>query len=130
AFIFDEDLKRRIVADPSALKDHHPWEVTWPIYARVAAMDDVTKMQYLDIHTWLCGNILRKADKMTMANSLELRVPFVDCKVFEVASPIPTEYKIRDGTTKWVLREAMKDVLPEEIHSRKTLGFPVPIRQW
>jgi len=130
AFIFDEDLKRRIVADPSALKDHHPWEVTWPIYARVAAMDDVTKMQYLDIHTWLCGNILMKADKMTMANSLELRVPFVDCKVFEVASRIPTEYKIRDGTTKWVLREAMKDVLPEEIHSRKKLGFPVPIRQW
>ncbi len=130
AFIFDEDLKGRIVADSAALKDHHPWEVTWPIYSRVAAMDDVTKMQYLDIHTWLCGNILMKADKMTMANSLELRVPFIDCKVFEVASRIPTEFKIRDGTTKWVLREAMKDVLPKEIHSRKKLGFPVPIRHW
>lgn len=130
AFIFDEDLKGRIVADPASLKENHPWKVTRPIYSRVSDMDDVTKMQYLDIHTWLCGNILMKADKMTMANSLELRVPFIDCKVFEVASRIPAEYKIRGGTTKWVLREAMKDFIPEEIQSRKKLGFPVPIRHW
>jgi asparagine synthase (glutamine-hydrolysing) len=71
-----------------------------------------------------------KADKMTMANSLELRVPFIDLKVFEAAAEIPTKYKIAKGTTKYVLREAMKDILPEEIHFRKKWGFPVPIRLW
>lgn len=130
AFIFDEDLKKRIVANPESLRENHPWEVTWPIYSKVSAMDDVTKMQYLDIHTWLCGNILMKADKMAMANSLEIRMPFIDFKVFDVASRIPSEFKIREGTTKWVLREAMKDFLPKEVRPRKKLGFPVPIRHW
>jgi asparagine synthase (glutamine-hydrolysing) len=71
-----------------------------------------------------------KADKMTMANSLELRVPFIDLKVFEFAATIPTKYKIANGTTKHVLREAMKDFLPPEIKMRKKLGFPVPTRHW
>jgi asparagine synthase (glutamine-hydrolysing) len=108
----------------------HPWEITHPIFEKAKKYDDVTKMQYLDIHTWLRGNILMKADKMTMANSLELRVPFIDLKVFEAAAEIPTKYKIAKGTTKYVLREAMKDILPEEIHFRKKWGFPVPIRLW
>lgn len=132
ALIFSEEMKRRVVMDDIANSSSYvsPFSVTADIYKRAAQYDDVTKMQYLDIHTWLRGNILMKADKMTMANSLELRVPFIDTKVFEFASTIPTKYKIANGTTKHVLREAMKDFLPAEIKSKKKLGFPVPTRTW
>ncbi len=132
AFIFDEELKETLTMDHLASrKDYqHPWEITHPIFKRAEGYDDETKMQFLDIHTWLRGNILMKADKMTMANSLELRVPFIDTKVFEFATTIPTKYKLAAGTTKHVLREAMKDFLPEEIKTKKKLGFPVPTRHW
>jgi asparagine synthase (glutamine-hydrolysing) len=132
ALIFSEDMKARVVMEDIFRSDHYrsPWTVTEEIYKRASHYDDVTKMQYLDIHTWLRGNILMKADKMTMANSLELRVPFIDTKVFEFAATIPTKYKIANGTTKHVLREAMKDFLPPEIKTRKKLGFPVPTRYW
>lgn len=132
ALIFSEEMKRRVVMDDIANSSSYvsPFTITADIYKRAAQYDDVTKMQYLDIHTWLRGNILMKADKMTMANSLELRVPFIDTKVFEFASTIPTKYKIANGTTKHVLREAMKDFLPAEIKSKKKLGFPVPTRTW
>ena len=132
ALIFSEELKQKVTmsdlaADPAYVS---PLKITSEIYKGAAGYDDVTKMQYLDIHSWLRGNILMKADKMTMANSLELRVPFVDPKVFEFAAKIPTKYKIAEGTTKYVLREAMKDLLPPQIKSRKKLGFPVPTRVW
>jgi asparagine synthase (glutamine-hydrolysing) len=132
ALIFNEELKERVVTEDIFRSQTYrsPWTITEEIYKRASDYDDVTKMQYLDIHTWLRGNILMKADKMTMANSLELRVPFIDTKVFEFAATIPTKYKIANGTTKHVLREAMKDFLPPEIKTRKKLGFPVPTRQW
>ncbi|WP_026074224.1 asparagine synthase (glutamine-hydrolyzing) [Brevibacillus massiliensis] len=132
ALIFDEELKERVVTRDITRLDSYqnPWMITEEIYKKAAAYDDVTKMQYLDIHTWLRGNILMKADKMTMANSLELRVPFIDVKVFEFAATIPTKYKIANGTTKHVLREAMKDFLPPDIKTRPKLGFPVPTRHW
>lgn len=132
ALIFSEELKDRVTmksltSDPNYVKAQ---AITAAIYKHAEKYDDVTKMQYLDIHSWLRGNILMKADKMTMANSLELRVPFVDPKVFEFAASIPTQYKIANGTTKHVLREAMKDILPPQIKTRKKLGFPVPTRHW
>lgn len=132
ALIFNEDLKERVVTEDIFRSSDYrsPWTITEEIYKRASEYDDVTKMQYLDIHTWLRGNILMKADKMTMANSLELRVPFIDTKVFEFAATIPTKYKIANGTTKHVLREAMKDFLPPEIKTRPKLGFPVPTRHW
>ncbi|MGO0060476.1 asparagine synthase (glutamine-hydrolyzing) [Brevibacillus fluminis] len=132
ALIFSEEMKAHVVTENlNQLADYHtPWEITQAIYKNAQGYDDVTKMQYLDIHTWLRGNILMKADKMTMANSLELRVPFIDPKVFEFAATIPTKYKIANGTTKHVLREAMKDFLPPEIKTRPKLGFPVPTRYW
>lgn len=132
ALIFSEEMKRRVVMEDIARSSSYvsPFTITEEIYKRASQYDDVTKMQYLDIHTWLRGNILMKADKMTMANSLELRVPFIDLKVFEFAATIPTKYKIANGTTKHVLREAMKDFLPPEIKMRKKLGFPVPTRHW
>ncbi|KHL97115.1 asparagine synthase [Paenibacillus sp. IHB B 3415] len=105
-------------------------EVTLPFYETAAHYDDITKMQHIDIHTWLRGNILMKADKMSMAHSLELRVPFVDLKVFELASRIPSKYKVNKSSTKLLLREAMKEFVPPDVQNRKKLGFPVPIRIW
>jgi asparagine synthase (glutamine-hydrolysing) len=87
-------------------------------------------MQYVDLFTWLRGDILVKADKMTMANSLELRVPFLDTEVFRVASAIPTTEKITKETTKHALRRALADIVPAHVLNRPKLGFPVPIRHW
>ncbi len=104
--------------------------ITRPFYEQCQNWDDETKMQYIDLKTWLPGNILMKADKMTMANSLELRVPFLDLEVLKVVLRIPTRYKITHGTTKYILRQAFRDMIPEHVFSKKKLGFPVPIRLW
>jgi asparagine synthase (glutamine-hydrolysing) len=82
------------------------------------------------LFTWLRGDILVKADKMTMANSLELRVPFLDPEVFRVASTIPLQEKITRETTKHALRQALRDIVPAHVLNRPKLGFPVPIRHW
>lgn len=104
--------------------------ITKPLYKESEGYDPVDRMQYIDIHTWMRGDILLKADKMTMAHSLELRVPFLDKAVFEVASKIPTSLKTANGTTKYVLRKAAEGIVPEHVLNRKKLGFPVPIRHW
>lgn len=110
--------------------DHR--EVTAPIYAqsRELGMDPVARMQHLDLFTWMRGDILVKADKINMANSLELRVPFLDKEVFELAQTIPHELKIAEGTTKYALRRAMEQIVPAHVLHRKKLGFPVPMRHW
>lgn len=105
-------------------------EITKPVYDKVKNQDDVTKKQYLDLKLWLTGDILLKADKMSMAHSIELRVPFLDKEVMKVAESIPTKYKVNDENTKVALRYAAKEVLPEEWAKRQKKGFPVPIRFW
>lgn len=105
-------------------------EITAPVYARSGGWDPVARMQHIDLFTWLRGDILVKADKMTMANSLELRVPFLDREVFEVARHIPTSLKLAEGTSKWALRQAMARIVPPHVLNRRKLGFPVPIRHW
>ena len=87
-------------------------------------------MQYLDMHFWLPNDILLKADKMSMANSLELRVPILDKEVFALASTIPSEYKLSHGTTKYILRQAASSRIPEAWYKRPKKGFPVPIIKW
>ena len=87
-------------------------------------------MQAIDINFWLIKDILQKADRMTMANSLEGRVPFIDTEVFKVASSLPIEYKVTKENTKVALREAAKKVIPNESYKKKKLGFPVPLRDW
>ena len=105
-------------------------EITAPIYQSVADDDDVTKMMTIDMRLWLPGDILLKADKMSSAHSLELRVPFLDKEVMKVAEKIPTKYRIKDGLSKYALRKAALAELPEEWARRPKNGFPVPIRDW
>jgi asparagine synthase (glutamine-hydrolysing) len=105
-------------------------DVTAPYYAASTHLDDSTRMQYIDLFTWLRGDILVKADKMTMANSLELRVPFLDTEVFRVASAIPVDQKITRETTKYALRRALAEIVPAHVLNRAKLGFPVPTRPW
>lgn len=100
------------------------------LYAEVAGRSDSVKMQHIDIHTWLVGDILAKADKMTMAHSLELRVPFLDKEVAKLAAALPDRFKWHRGVTKYLLREAFKNVLPESTRNRRKLGFPTPVRAW
>jgi asparagine synthase (glutamine-hydrolysing) len=105
-------------------------DVTDPVYAEIAGADDVTRMQYVDLFTWLRGDILVKADKMTMANSLELRVPFLDTEVFRIASTLPVDQRVTKDQTKLALRRALASVVPPHVLERRKLGFPVPIRHW
>ena len=125
---FDDERLRAV------LRDYRPeWthtDVTAPIYARSEGWDPVARMQHIDLFTWLRGDILVKADKMTMANSLELRVPFLDPEVFRVAEQLPFDEKIGHGTTKYALRKALEQIVPAHVLHRKKLGFPVPIRHW
>ncbi|RYL95659.1 asparagine synthase (glutamine-hydrolyzing) [Sporolactobacillus sp. THM7-4] len=128
AFMFNETEKKYVLKTFS--HDHPFTDITRPIYNDAAGYDKVAQMQLIDIGTWLRGDILVKADRMTMAHSLELRVPFLDKEVFEVARSLPASLKTADGTTKYAFREAMRDIVPQSILFRRKLGFPVPIRVW
>ena len=99
-------------------------------YEEAAELENMSKMQQIDINNWLPGDILQKADRMSMANSLELRVPYLDYDVFEFARKLPVKEKIRKRQTKYLFRKVASKKLPEEIVNRKKLGFPVPIRVW
>lgn len=125
---FNYEQLQRVLKNIQPDWDHR--EVTAPIYALSQEMDPVARMQHLDLFTWMRGDILVKADKITMANSLELRVPFLDKVVFEVAETLPVSLKISHGTTKYALRKAMESIVPAHVLHRKKLGFPVPIRHW
>ncbi|MBG0562223.1 asparagine synthase (glutamine-hydrolyzing) [Actinoplanes aureus] len=128
ARIFDPAEKARLLrytAQPHTA-------ITAHLYAETADVDDVASMQYVDLHTWLPGDILTKADRMSMAHSLELRVPFLDQQVYAAAAGLPTELKLPAGTrtTKHALREAMRGIVPESVRSNRKLGFPTPTRVW
>ncbi|HEX3732648.1 MAG TPA: asparagine synthase (glutamine-hydrolyzing) [Mycobacteriales bacterium] len=128
ARIFTEADKARLLKryDPTVRYT----DVTAPHYAAVSGADDITQMQYVDLFTWLRGDILVKADRISMAHSLELRVPFLDTGVFSVARTIPPELKVHKGVTKYALRRALEKVVPPQIVNRPKLGFPVPTRVW
>ncbi|MBO4618180.1 MAG: asparagine synthase (glutamine-hydrolyzing) [Lachnospiraceae bacterium] len=105
-------------------------DVTRPIFEEIKDKPDLLKKMYLDMHLWLPYDILLKADKMTMANSLELRVPFLDKEVFKVSEEIPFKYIIHNYITKYAFRKAANKTIPEEWAKRKKLGFLVPFREW
>ena len=128
AYMFSAKERKELLKVKTNAPD--PFEFVKPIYDKVKDQDDITKMQYVDMHMWLSGDILLKADKMSMANSLEVRVPFLDRKVFDVASKIPTKYRVNKENTKYAMRLAAKRNLPPAVANKKKLGFPVPIRVW
>ncbi len=108
------------------------FDVTDPVYrqAAEAGLDDVATMQLVDVNTWLPGDILVKADRMAMAHGLELRTPFLDREVLAVAARLARVEKTAAGTTKFALREAVGDLLPQAAAERAKLGFPVPLGHW
>lgn len=139
AYMFTPEQRKELLKIHTDAPD--PAEITKPYFARVRSQDDVTKMQYLDLHLWMMGDILLKADKMSMANSLELRVPFLDKEVMALAEQIPTKYRVTHGKrtaetkyiTKYAMRLSAKKDTPEQTAKtaeKKKLGFPVPIRVW
>ena len=129
ANLFSDKEKRKILKNVEGMKK--PEEITKPFYEDTKGMDDVTRMQYIDINFWMIGDILLKADRMSMANSLELRVPFLDKEVWNLARTIPAQFKVtKDGQTKVAMRKAALKNMPEKVASRKKLGFPVPTREW
>ena len=129
AFVFDNKEANQILTDKYK-SDLKYQDITKPYFDKVKDKDDLTKMQYLDMNLWLPNDILLKADKMSMANSLELRVPILDKEVFKLASTIPTEYKLSHGTTKYILRKSASKRIPESWYKRRKKGFPVPIIKW
>ena len=128
AYMYDEKQKKALLKNPEIASD--PARMTRRIYTRARRYDDETKMQYLDINMWMVGDILLKADRMSMANSLELRVPFLDKEVFKVASSLPTPLRVNKYNTKYAMRKAAARHLPEEVAEKPKLGFPVPTRVW
>lgn len=128
AFMFSKEDKEKLLKNPAIATNPH--EKCKELYKRVEKYDDVTKMQYIDINTWMIGDILLKADRMSMANSLELRVPFLDKEVFKVASKLKTDLRVRKENTKFALRNAAMKKLPKETAQKRKLGFPVPTRVW
>ena len=128
AYMFSEKERRQLLKIKTSAPD--AMTITGPFYDKVKDKDAVTKMQYLDLHLWMTGDILLKADKMSMANSLELRVPFLDKEVMAVAQRIPTRYRVNKENTKYAMRMAALKATPPQTANKKKLGFPVPTRVW
>ncbi len=128
AYMFTEKERRAILKDPTGAPA--PETLCKPYYDMVADKDAVTKMQFVDLNMWMVGDILLKADKMSMANSLELRVPFLDKKIMALAGRIPTKYRVNSENTKYAMRKAALRRMPEKWAGKKKLGFPVPTRVW
>jgi asparagine synthase (glutamine-hydrolysing) len=128
AYIFSEKERKKILKIKTSAPD--AMVITKPYYDKVRDQDQVTQMQYLDLHLWMAGDILLKADKMSMAHSLELRVPFLDRKVMELAEKIPAKYRVTKENTKYAMRIAALKACPPQTANKKKLGFPVPTRVW
>ncbi len=128
AFIFNNHEIKKILINKPRTKGFK--ELTKPYYEKVKDKDEITKMQYIDFNFWLIGDILLKADKMSMANSLEVRVPFLDRPLIDYALGLPVEFKTDKFTTKKIFRDIASEVLEDKVSTKKKLGFPVPIREW
>lgn len=126
--IMKEDEKKKILKkyDPDVL----PIEVAQSIYEEMEGLDSLTKMSNIDIQIWLEGDIYLNVDKMSEAAGLEVRMPLTDLRIFDIASRMPSKYKVNEEQNKVAFRTAAQKMLPEEIAFRKKLGFIVPIRIW
>ena len=129
AFVMDENEANEILCE--SLKDNITLkDVLYPYYEKVKNSDELTKKMYFDYHFWLPQDILLKADKMSMAHSLELRVPLLDIELFNYSKQIPSKYMIKDNQTKYMFRDIAFDKIPNEWAKRKKMGFPVPFSKW
>jgi asparagine synthase (glutamine-hydrolysing) len=124
---FSSKMAKKVLKNNYELK---AIDVTKDVYNEFKNYSNIDKMQAIDINFWLMKDILLKADRMTMASSIEGRVPFIDKEVFKVASHLPFDYKVTKENTKVALRAAAKEVIPTEAYKKKKLGFPVPVREW
>ena len=129
AFVYRPDEIDDVVR-PEYAGGPDAFELCAPVYSRVQNFCDLSKRQYLDMNMWLPGDILLKADKMCMAHSLELRVPFLDKKVMEFAEHIPARFRVNENGNKQVVRHAANRILPDEWATRPKKGFPVPLKFW
>ncbi len=127
-YVFTKEERGAYLKNPGTPCD--PVEWSRPHFEKVAHLDEPTQLQYVDMQTWMLYDILQKADRMSMANSLELRVPFLDKKMLELAVTLPTRYRIDGNVTKVALRAAALRQLPEKTAHKKKLGFPVPLNDW
>lgn len=129
AYIFKDKEAMRLLKEPYQVGPN-AFDLAGEVYATVADKDDLTKKQVIDIAMWMPGDILLKADKMSSAHSLELRVPFLDKEVMKVAETLPAKYRVNGLTTKYALRTAALAELPEEWAKRPKVGFAVPMKDW
>lgn len=127
-YVFQSAERQKFLKRPIASKV--PEEYSKCYFNEVSNLDEPTQLQYVDMHTWMIYDILLKADRMSMANSLELRVPFLDKKMLELSTRIPSRYRAANETTKIALRGAAIKQLPERTANKKKLGFPVPLNDW
>ena len=127
-YVFQSAERQKFLKRPIASKV--PEEYSKRYFDEVLNLDEPTQLQYVDMHTWMIYDILLKADRMSMANSLELRVPFLDKKMLELSTRIPSRYRAANETTKIALRGAAIKQLPERTANKKKLGFPVPLNDW
>ena len=130
AYIFRPEEVRKLLKQPRQATHVRPADVLAAEYPGFDSLPESRRMQLVDMNFWLRGDILAKADRMTMAHSLELRVPYLDPEVAAVSARIPDDLKYREGTTKWLLRRAFRGRIPESTERRAKLGFPTPFRHW
>ena len=119
-----EILNKKYISDVS------PYDLCKPFHDETKGENDILRKMYIDLNFWLPNDILLKADKMSMANSVELRVPFLDKEVWNISKKLPTKYMVHDGQTKYIFRKVAEKVIPEEWAKRRKLGFPVPFGNW
>ena len=133
SMLFSDDLRHHLYGDSLSGHNGVPAYVDETFnryYLEANGNSDLNRMLYIDLKTWLADDLLVKADKMTMAASLELRVPFLDHTVVEFAARLPAKYKIRNGTSKFLLKKVAESLLPSDIVHQPKRGFPVPIADW
>ena len=128
AFVFSEKQKKGVLRTFD--KNVHFTQKTRDIYSQSGIYTAIQKMQHCDLHTWLPADILVKGDRLSMAHSLEARVPYLDKEVFKAARELWDSDKITKNTTKYILRDAFSDILNRETIIRPKLGYPVPVRAW
>ncbi|MFS0782750.1 asparagine synthase (glutamine-hydrolyzing) [Bacillus sp. 1P06AnD] len=127
-YIFGKSEREKLLKEPALNRDCV--QLADPLFQRSAHLDQVSQMQYFDLHAWLANDILLKADRMSMANSIELRVPFLDRKLLELALQLPSELRVNKENTKYALRQAALKELPPKTANKKKLGFPSPLAEW